>query len=235
MSTRKYLAHALCAASVFLMSAAAQAAQFVVVEARGIAFAPGASIDSSKPLALKEGQHLTLISPAGATIKLDGPYNQAPDAGQSHGVDLSTKLSALVAGGQRFGEVGTTRGAAPVKLPSPWLLDVSRSGKVCMLEHGGEPVLWHPAPSANAKVAIMPDDRSWRADLVWPSKSDRLALGTGVPMHGGTTYFVSMNGDQSAVTVDTVPATLSSDQMRAAWLADKGCEAQAEAMLRPTK
>jgi hypothetical protein len=235
MSTRKYLAHALCAASLLAMSSHAFAAQFVVVEARGVNYSPGASIDSTKPLALKEGQHLTLISPAGATIKLDGPYNQAPDAGQGHGVDISTKLSALVAGGQRFGEVGTTRGTAPVKLPSPWLLDVSRSGTVCLLDNGGEPVLWHPASSANAKVAIMPDDRSWRADLIWPSKSDRLALGTGVPLHGGTTYFVTMNGDQSAVSIDSVPASLSSDQMRAAWMANKGCEAQAEAMLRSAK
>ena len=39
----------------------AHAATLVVVEARGIALAPGAEIDGSKPLALKDGQVVTLI------------------------------------------------------------------------------------------------------------------------------------------------------------------------------
>ncbi len=231
----KTFVQALCVTSLLLLPVAAQAAQYTVVEARGIGFAPGSNVDSSKPLMLREGQHITLITLSGATIKLDGPYNQAPDSGQTHATPLSAKLASLVSGGQRFGEVGTTRGSAKVTLPSAWVLDVSRSGTVCLLDDGRPPVLWHPAAAAETGVALTPDDRSWRADLQWPAKTDVLALGSDVPLRAGTTYFVALNGDQWAITVDLVPSTLGSDAMRAAWMANKGCEAQAEAMLRSAK
>jgi hypothetical protein len=54
-------------------------------------------------------------------------------------------------------------------------------------------------------------------------------------IHGDATYLVTLNGTQSALTVENVPASLSNDPMRAAWLAGKGCEAQAEALLRSSK
>ena len=65
-----------------LACGAADAAQLVVVEARGIALKPGAVVDSSKALVLKQGQHVTLISDSGATLSLDGPYDKAPAVGQ---------------------------------------------------------------------------------------------------------------------------------------------------------
>jgi hypothetical protein len=231
----KTFVQALCAASLLLLPGLAQAAQYTVVEARGIGFAPGANIDATKPMVLREGQHVTLITPAGATINLDGPYNQAPDTGQGHGVALTTKLASLVSGGQRFGEVGTTRGTATVKLPSAWVLDVSRSGTVCLLDDGHPAVLWRPASAAETGIVVTPDDRSWRVNLQWPARTDQLALGSDVPLRAGTTYFVALNGDQWAITVDLVPAGLATDAMRAAWMANKGCEAQAEAMLRSAK
>ena len=60
------------------MVQSASAAVLVVAEARGIALKPGATLDSTKPLTLKQGQHVTLISETGATLKLDGPYDR-PD------------------------------------------------------------------------------------------------------------------------------------------------------------
>ena len=66
--------------SCCLLSQASGAATLVVAEARGIALKPGATLDSTKPLALKQGQHVTLISETGSTLKLDGPYNQPPVA-----------------------------------------------------------------------------------------------------------------------------------------------------------
>jgi len=37
------------------------------------------------------------------------------------------------------------------------------------------------------------------------------------------------------VAMNTIPAALGNDEMRAAWMVQKGCEAQAEALLRPHK
>ena len=63
-----------------VLTQAAGAATLVVAEARGVALKPGSTLDSTKPLTLKQGQHVTLISDTGSTLKLDGPYNQPPVA-----------------------------------------------------------------------------------------------------------------------------------------------------------
>jgi hypothetical protein len=222
---------ALFALGFSLLPAAAWAAQLVVVEARGVGYAQGTVLDSAKPIVLKEGQHLTLISETGATIKLDGPYNQAPGEGESAGITLSMKLAALSASGQRFGEVGTTRSVQAANLPSPWLVDTGHSGAACVPE-GELPVLWREASASAIEITIMPDDRSWRATVQWPAGDAKLQLVKAVPMHAGTTYYIDMNGERHAVSVVSVPTALSSDEMRAAWLANEGCEAQARALLR---
>ena len=43
----------------------------------------------------------------------------------------------------------------------------------------------------------------------------------------------NFNGTEYALAMSTVPASLRNDYMRAAWMVQKGCEAQAEALLRP--
>src|SRR5438105_4688908 len=119
---------------------AAQAGDLVVLEARGVSLRPGQTVDSTKPLSLKQGQHVTLITPAGATLKLDGPYDKAPGSDQAKGLPVTNALSQLVAQRQaRIGEVGTTRGTAATTLPDPWVLDASRAGTVC-LRDGSEAV-----------------------------------------------------------------------------------------------
>src|SRR5258706_10738517 len=180
-------------------SVAAKAANLVVVEARSIALRPGQTVDSTKPLVLKEGQHVTLISPAGATIKLDGPYEKAPDADQARAVPVANALALLVTQRQaRVGEVGTTRGTAPSVLPDPWVLDASRAGTVCLRE-GAEAVLWRPDAARDTNLAVVPADRSWKAEARWPAGTDRIMVEAPALIHGGATYLVSLNGAQSAL------------------------------------
>jgi hypothetical protein len=218
--------------AVLLPCASAQAADLVVVEARGIGLHPGEAIDPAKPLMLKEGQHVTLITSSGATIKLDGPYNKPPTAAEGGGGNSPIVLAALMTQNQsRTGEVGATRGAAPVvKLPNPWMLDVSRTGNVCMLAgHAAE--FWRPDTKNASKLSVMPSDRSWKSEARWPAGHDSIPVTSDVPLRGGATYFVTLNGNEAAMTVNTVPA-LDTKAMRVAWMANKGCEAQAEALLR---
>src|SRR5258708_8105743 len=210
----------------------AKAANLVVIEARSIALRPGQTVDSTKPLMLKEGQHVTLISPTGATIKLDGPYEKAPDADQARAVPVANALALLVTQRQaRVGEVGTTRGAAPSVLPDPWVLDASRAGTVCLRE-GTEAVLWRSDSARDSELTVAPADRSWKAEAHWPAGTDRIMVQAPALIRGGATYLVTLNGTQSAMKVENVPPILSNDPMRAAWLAGKSCEAQAEALLR---
>jgi hypothetical protein len=216
-----------------LLASTADAAQYVVVEARGVNLKVGAIVDPTKPLVLKQGQHLTLVSDSGQTIKLDGPYEKAPIASQ--GVQLAAAIGALASNNNgRLGEIGTTRAVGKVNLPGPWLLDAVHPGSECLLE-GRQPVLWRPAADNPADVVVMPADRSWKAQTTWPRGDTELPMKTDMGVHGDASYFVSVNGNETAIAINSVPASLASDQMRAAWMLQKGCGPQAEALLRASK
>ncbi len=130
MTMRWTILLGLLGAVLALPAGAVRAANLTVVEARGIGLAPGSTIDSTKPLVLKQGQHVTLISDDGATLSIDGPYNQPPSAG-GNGRSLGTTLAALgTERGARTGEAGVTRGTKPETLPEPWMVDGPRSGNV---------------------------------------------------------------------------------------------------------
>ncbi len=223
------------ALALLLTTTAASADNLIVVEARGIGLKPGSNVDSTKPLALKQGQHVTLIDSKGATLSIDGPYNQPPSAGGG-GKSLGATVAALgTERTARTGEAGITRtGGAAGALPDPWLLDATHSGNVCLKE-GAQPVFWRPDGKAQVSLLVAPVDRSWKSQAVWAAGSTQLAVTTEVPMHGGAAYVVNYAGTEYALAVNTVPASLANDDMRAAWMLQKGCEQQAEALLKPHK
>lgn len=219
-------------AALLLAGTAAQAENLIVVEARGIGMKPGSSIDAAKPLVLKQGQHVTLITQTGATLSIDGPYNKPPAAGgqgRSVGATLAGLTTERTA---RTGEAGVTRGTTFNKLPAAWLVDVTHSGSACLQENH-EPVFWRPDASSPSSLTVMPSDHSWKSQAVWPAGTTTLKVTTDVPVHGGAAYVIKFNGSDYALAMSTVPASLSNDSMRAAWMLQKGCEAQAEALLRP--
>jgi hypothetical protein len=218
-----------------LAAGSASAAVLVVVEARGVALKPGSTLDSTKPLTLQQGQHVTLVSDTGSTLKFDGPYNRPPAAGAAGGVDLSKTMAALVTQRQaRAGEFGVTRGTTLAPLPEPWVVDATHAGNGCLQENH-LPVFWRPASRDTATLAVAPVDHSWKAQAPWPAGQDRLSITTEVPLRSGETYLVTVNGTESAITMVPVPASLSTNDMRAAYMADRGCEAQAEAVLKAQK
>lgn len=230
-TSRPYgLALALC---LIALSHAAQAQSVVVIAARGIALKPGARLDSSQALTLRQGQHVTLISVTGETIKLDGPFNGPPD-GQSLAAAQRSALGALLSERDaRISSVGTVRGGVPLApLPDPWLIDASHAGFACVRE-GTMPVFWRPDATAAGNLSVMPDDRSWMVSAAWPMGVERLTLNQGV--RTGASYYVTFNGTESAIRVEEVPAGLDNDSMRAAWMANKGCDAQATALVRNLK
>lgn len=213
----------------------AAAASLVVVEARGINLRLGTTLDAATPLVLRQGQHVTLISETGSTLKLDGPYNRPPAAVGGGGVDLSKTLGALVSQRQtRSGEFGTTRGAVLAALPDPWLIDASHSGAGCILENQ-TPIFWRPDVKPSVTFAVAPTDRSWRSQASWPAGQARLSITTDVPMRGGETYLLNLGGMELALTLTLLPSSLTNDAMRTAWMADKGCDQQAEALVKTIK
>jgi hypothetical protein len=209
------------------------AEHFVVAEARGVGhYRVGSSIDANAPIALRQGQHLELIAENGTTIELDGPYDDRPSSQAKGNASLFATLGAMFTEkNARTNESGTSRGQAIHELPQPWLVDVTHPGIGC-LHSAAAPIFWRSDSARDATVVVQPDDRSWKASERWSKGSDRLVVQTEMPMRAGALYFVSLDGAEVAMKLIAIPDTLTNDQMRAAWMADKGCEAQARALIR---
>ncbi len=126
----------------------------------------------------------------------------------------------------------TRAGGSVATLPDPWVLDVSRTGTVCLLQ-GHRPIFWRPTSVRAARLSVMPADRSWKAEATWPAGSNELIPSRDIAIHPNSVFFVALDGgEEAAVSVNFVPKNLDNDAMRVAWLADQGCEAQAEALQR---
>jgi len=225
---------ALAFAALMLLAFPAAASELVVVEAKGVDLAPGAKVDGTQILQLAAGQRLTLVAPDGRTIKLRGPYEEAPAPLQAAsaanvGDALKNLMNQRVAGTASLGVVRA--GGDAVELPEPWVLDVARSGPRCLVE-GATPVLWGPRFAETADLAIEPADKSWRAKGQWPADRDRLVLPSRIPLADGRGYTFEVGGNPANVTIFRMPAAFQDPLMQAAWLIEKGCDDQARALAR---
>ncbi len=218
----------------------AGAADFVVVKSEGADLAVGQAVDGATPLTLKSGQRVVLIGATGQTIRLRGPWDKAPatDAATAPAPDAATALKALLTRSlARSENTAAVRAASPqVMPPEPWLLDVSHDGDRCLPENS--PVIfWRPGGAgADAALSLSPSDRAWEVRIAWPEGTDRLRLPpTLIPrtaFFNHASYLVAQDGKTARITLVAIPRAASTDAMRAAWMIEEGCHAQAQALLR---
>ena len=226
---------ALAAALILGTASAATAAELAVVEVRGTtALKAGDVVDDGQPIKLLDGQMVTLVAEDGSILTIRGPYDQTPKGGGSGGVDVASALGAL-ATGKAQNVAGVVRSAnTEVHLPSPWLVDVSHPGVACV-RPGEQPVLWRASAPGNDTLTLMPSDRSWRAQAPWPAGSPTLQAPSSFPVKDGRTYLADFGGKAVAVTLTQIPAKVTNPKMQAAWMLEKGCVAQAEALLKTVR
>ena len=222
------------AALILGTATAAVAAELVVVEVRGgVSLKQGDTVDDAQPIKLQDGQMVTLVAEDGSILTLRGPYDQAPTGGKG-GVDVASALGALTTG-KAQNVAGVVRSAnTEIRLPDPWLVDVSHPGVAC-LRAGEQPVLWRQSDAGNGTLTMMPADRSWRAQAPWPVGSPTLQTPNTFPIKDGRTYLADFGGKPIAVTLTQIPPKVTSPRMQAAWMLEKGCVAQAEALLRTVR
>ncbi len=225
---------ALAAALILGTVTAATAADLVVVEARGItSLKQGDTVSDAQPIKLEDGQMVTLVAEDGSILTLRGPYDQTPGGG-SGGVDVASALGALTTG-KAQNVAGVVRSAnTEVRLPAPWLVDVSHPGVACVRQ-GEQPVLWRQSGAGNGTLTMMPADRSWRAQTQWPAGSPTLEVPSSFPVKDGRTYLADFGDKPVAVTLTQIPPKVTNPKMQAAWMLEKGCVAQAEALLRTVR
>lgn len=216
------------------VASGASGATLVVIDARGGGIKPGQKIDSSKTIALKEGERVTAIGPDGKAITLRGPFNGRPpvqDGGSA--VQPGMALAALIGTrNARTNSVGVIRsGADAANLSEPWLIDVSRSGERC-LRAGSKPVWWRPNAAQEQSLTVMPIDRSWRADARWQAGQQKMDSAGLIKENAGSAYVARLGDQEFTLNINILPADLDNDFVLVSWMLEKGCMQQSDALLR---
>jgi hypothetical protein len=212
-----------------------QAETLIVMEARGVNLKAGAQIDGAQVLTLKEGERLTLIRSDGTVITLRGPFSKTPAPPTAVATDPKQALAALVnTRAARTSSVGVIRaGEEVLPLPEPWLVDLSRSGMRCMIEDQTV-TFWRPDASQEARFTLVPSDRSYKADFIWPRGTARLPASK-LEFKNEFNFFTIQQADQEfALQLMKIPRAIAEGNrvILIAWLLEKGCTQQADALLR---
>ncbi|HMA49593.1 MAG TPA: hypothetical protein VKP60_07555, partial [Magnetospirillaceae bacterium] len=178
-----------------------------------------------------EGQQVSLMTQDGRVVKLRGPFDKPPaPAEAAAGANVQLALQLLVTQQSSRERAGVIRGGPGMVIPpEPWVIDVSNPGLRC-LEADSTITLWRPDASSTQSVEVAPNDRSWKADVDWQAGSDRLSLPHNVPLRRRTPYVVRVGGKEVNITLVSLPTTLSNDAMRASFMMENGCDAQAKAL-----
>ena len=116
-----------------------------------------------------------------------------------------------------------------VKLPEPWVVDVSHPGTRCVRE-GAPIVFWRAAADKPAELSIAPLNRAWRLTAPWTAGADRVLAPKELPVPGRSTYLVDIGDGPVAITLLVIPAAVANDEMRAAWMFEQSCNLQAETL-----
>jgi hypothetical protein len=176
-----------------------------------------------------------LIRSDGTVLTLRGPFSKTPAPASAVASDSKQALAALVnTRAARTSSVGVIRaGEEVMPLPEPWLVDLSRSGMRCMIEDQTV-TFWRPDASQEIRFKLVPSDRSYKADFVWPRGTARLAASK-LEFKNEFNFFTIQQTDQEfALQLMKLPKAIAEGDrvILIAWLLEKGCTQQADALLR---
>lgn len=223
-------------AAVALIGGAAQAADFVVIQSNNAGVAAGDVISDSATLSLASGASVTLLSAAGETVEISGPFEGKPEAKSGGGdgafaVAISNMLKSRQKSTASLGAVRSGTAAEEEQVvPLPWLISLENSGDRCI--YGQDVGFWRAGADA-ATFSIKGGVKSLN-DRQWPAGTDRVRLPAKFAdelfVDGGA-YTATVDGRAVELRVHKAAATLSNPAELAAWMAQKGCTNQALALL----
>lgn len=215
----------------FLVSTLVSAANWVVVSADQATLQPGSLVDGTKPLKLAAGAQVTLLAENGKTLKLTGPYTGIPAGDEGKGAgsnDLQAIASLLQGHRQSASTLGVMRGfeGNDGTLPP---IDADTSGVRCL---STDPVVFGRDKIAKAEdVKLIDDQGRIIATFTWPARQAELPVPAS-HFVDGKRYLLQRGDREIRLLVHKAADPTVNPTALAAWMARKGCEAQAMALLQ---
>lgn len=184
------------------------------------AYPPGKALPDSAKISLQPGDSLTILGP-GSKRTLRGPGTFAAASGGPEGLALTASKRARF-GAMRTGDLALN--------PSPWNLDVTQSGTVCVST--GEPQMWRPNSEEAAKLSISTGS-SPLTTVDWPAGKSTLAWPAAVKITDGSEYQLALAGGTTSEKVKfavlpTIPEGVT-DAAQA--LIARGCQNQLDVLV----
>jgi hypothetical protein len=196
-------------------------ANVVVVKSLGPsakAYPPGKTLPAAAKIKLQGGDIVTILGP-GSAQTLRGPGN------------FDTSQISLESAALQRGRFGALRSTAIARSPSIWDIDVTQSGKVCVVD-AKKVQLWRPDSEDAEAVEIRASDGSTQK-LSWARGKALAGWPAALPITGNATYEIASSArpDKSnleVVRLDQAPA----DQVATAQvLIANGCQNQLDLLI----
>lgn len=209
------------AAVIALAVSSASVATVLVVRAAGPSaklYPRGKALPDSAKIQLQPGDSVMLLKPDGTrTLRGPGTFSLASTGGAANATNRRARFSALRSGGVHLN-------------PSPWNLDVTQSGKLCVVT-ADKLNLWRP--DAESAIQLTVRGGGGEQTIDWPAGKDTVAWPASLPVTSGAEYQLSQpeSGDTARVTFVTVSNPPSDAVGTAQTLIANGCENQLDVLV----
>lgn len=210
------------AAVIALATSSASIATVLVVRAAGPSakmYPRGKALPDTAKIQLQSGDSVMLLKPDGTrTLRGPGTFALASTGGGAgNAINRRARFSALRSGAVRLN-------------PSPWNLDVTQSGKLCVVD-ASKLTLWRP--EAESAIRLTVKGTGVEQTIDWPAGKDTIAWPASLPVASGAEYQLSQpeSGDTARVTMVTVSNPPSDRIGTAQTLIANGCENQLDVLV----
>ena len=205
-----------------LAVSSASVATVLVVRASGPSakvYPPGKALPDNAKVKLQPGDSVILLNTNGSkTLRGPGTFAvAAAGGGLSTAANRRARFSAM-----RSGDI-------PLN-PSPWNLDVTQSGKLCVANPAGL-TLWRPQKDDAIKLTIRGGGTEQTLD--WPAGKDTVSWPTNLPVTSGAEYQLSQpdGGDTARVTFVMLAGQPKDNVGTAQSLIANGCDNQLDVLV----
>jgi hypothetical protein len=215
----------------------AEARSLVVVASNDDSLKLGSVVDSDAVVTLPKSARVKFIGADGNSVVLHGPFAGKPEKTANSSSDdpaLIARLSRLFdAGNSDSSMSGGIRGAAAEGPIRAWSIDADKGGVFCM-SGAADLRLWRKRSGVEAEAALHAESGGKSAPVDWPAGSAEVAWPEALPPQTDGKYLLRLRGEAlpKVIVLHQLPAGLRNDAMRAAWMGEHGCAAQARRLLQ---
>jgi hypothetical protein len=214
---------------LFVQTASSE--QLVVITSSSQAFSAGQLIDGQASVALNQGESLTLVSSAGKTIQLDGPYEGQPaPAGSPAESTLLDSLSKIVTESEQATTLAVFRSVN--KKYNPWTIRAGKTGTYC-LPGASSTVIKRRKPYDAIEYTVTNLHNGDSNTANWQPGEPETPWPETLELVDKTAYRIALPGQDSAeITVRLLPEQTESLAHRVVWMSEVGCTKQSYRLLK---